>query len=123
MTLIWTLIGGFRGILVAVAVLAAAATYDRVFDDPGVARQARTGFVIEAERDALAARLGEEHRQRLAAEEAADWLRVWLAGAEAQAANDAERFEREADEYEKKLAAAGRSCFLDDADIEWLRNK
>lgn len=122
--IIWTLIGGFRGVLIAGAVAAAtiatAAVYDRLIDDPGVVRTARAGFVLESERDALVARLAEEHRQRKAAETASDWLRIEIAGRDAQAAIDAEKTELEIADYEKKLANAGRSCSLDDADIDWL---
>jgi uncharacterized lipoprotein YmbA len=122
MMFVWTLMGGLRGIGVAAAVLLAAGTYDRLIDDPWVVSQARQGFVVTAERDALAARLDEEHRQRLAAETAADWLRIELAGQEAQAAIEAEKTEQEIADYEKKLADAGRSCFLDDTDLEFLSN-
>lgn len=123
MLAIWTAIGGFRGILVAAVVLAATAAYDRLIDDPAVVRQARAGFVVEAERDALIALVEEQKRQAAAAAGALAGLRYEI---EQQAKNDAaaaERLEREIEEYEAKLAASGRACFLDDGDIEWLKRR
>lgn len=84
-------------------------------------RAALNGYVLVAERDALAARLDEERRQKLAASEAADWLRMKVLGLEVQAALEDEKVEQEYARYEKELADAGRSCHLNDADLEWLR--
>src|SRR5690606_20723529 len=120
---LWSLIGGFRGILVAAVVLAGAATYDRLIDDPGVVRAARAGFVVEAERDALLAQIAETKRQAAAAEAALAGLQYELGQQRANSAAVAEQLEREIDEYEAQLAAEGRVCTLNDEDIKWLERR
>ncbi|MEI5680452.1 hypothetical protein G6N74_28500 [Mesorhizobium sp. CGMCC 1.15528] len=119
---VWTLIGGFRGILVAVAVLASAWAYNKAVDNPIVVAQARAGFVLTAERDALAARLNEEQRQRKASDAALSMLRNELDKQQESELAASERLELEIADYEKKLADAGRSCRLDDSDTDWLRD-
>lgn len=127
MMFLWTLFGGYRGLVAACAatflVSVAWSSYDRLIDDPGVVREARAGFVAVAERDALAALVAERDRQRLAAEMALSNLRreIDRISEQEQAAQD--RLEQEIKDYEKKLADAGRLCPLDDGDIEWLQSK
>src|SRR5690606_27384579 len=116
---LWTAVGGFRGILVASVVLAGAAAYDRLIDDPSVVRQARAGFVVEAERDALLALVEEQKRRAAAAEAALAGLQYELGQQRANSAAVAEQLEREIDEYEAQLAAEGRVCTLNDEDIKW----
>lgn len=84
--------------------------------------EARKGFVAEYAVKALTAQRDEEQRQRRVAEDAANWLRIELAGQVSKAAEDAATMEKEIQDYEQKLAAEGRSCRLDDGDIEWLQN-
>jgi hypothetical protein len=123
--LVWSLIGGLRGAAFgAIAVGAAlygAHLYDVAIDDPAVVSAARAGFVVESERDALAARVAETERQRAAAEAAAGMLRNELDkqyDAE-QAASD--KLEQARKDYEQKLEDAGRACYLNDEDIQWLK--
>lgn len=122
--MIWAFIGGFRGVLVAgaTALLLSGAfyAYNDLIDNPSVVREARKGFVLQFERDALLAQVAEEKRQRIAAETARLNL---LAGLKVLQENQRVREERlEADiaEYEKKLQEQGRSCFLDDDDMKWI---
>lgn len=120
----WALVGGIRGIIVAAAtacaVLGAAHVYNTVIDNPAVVREARAGFVLQAERDALVARLAEVERQRVAAERARADLQGWIEQIERDAEARTEQLEKEIDEYEQKLAEDGRACYLNRADIEWL---
>lgn len=122
--LVWAFIGGIRGVLVAAAtasaVLGAAHVYNTMFDNPAVVREARAGFVLQAERDALLAQVAEMRRQRDAADRAhADFL-TWVDQIERDAEARTEQLEKEIDEYEQKLAEDGRACYLNRADIEWL---
>lgn len=121
----FALIGGFRGIIIAAAtaiiVGGAAHLWNIAVDNPSVINAARKGFVIEAERDALLARIEEIERQRIAAEMARVGLEYELAEMERNAAAQAELAEKEIEEYEKILADEGRSCYLNDADTHWLR--
>lgn len=81
-----------------------------------------TELVAGAEMDALKAKLAEEARRRQAAAKALDDYRKQsvIDHAVAEQANDL--LEQRIAENEKTLAAAGRSCLLDDADVDWLRN-
>lgn len=119
------LIGGIRGIIAAVSgavlMFVALGAYDRLIDDPAVARAAREGYVALAEKTALEAKLLAETRRRAAVEAAsADFARRKLI-AEAIAAQKTEQLEQEVAAYEAKLLAANRLCRLDGADIEFLR--
>lgn len=82
---------------------------------------ALTEAVAGAKIAALEAQLAERNRQleagRKAAEGFAELLRQAQLREEQQAAIDAE----EDADYEAQLAAAGRSCGLDQSDIDWLR--
>ncbi len=125
MPALWAVIGGLRGALVATAAVAFTASslalYDRAIDDPAVARVARLEFVARAELEAAKARLAEAERQRDAGAQALEEFRQRFAAQEqVERAEDA-RHEKEIADYEKKLAAQGRGCVLDDGDIEFLR--
>lgn len=105
------------GLVVAAGMFA----WDVLIDDPAVAREARRGYVERAELRAEKAMRIEAERQLAAAAEARDRYRLALAAADARNAAIAERIEREIADHEAQLEAAGRSCRLDPADIEWLR--
>lgn len=83
--------------------------------------EALTEAVAGAKIAALEAQLAERNRQleagRKAAEGFAELLRQAQLREEQQAAIDA----KEDADYESELAAAGRRCALDDADLDWLR--
>lgn len=121
---IWALIGGARGLFVAAGAAAAVwvslSAYDRLVDDPAVAAAARRDFVARAELEAEKAKNAELVRQLNAGAAALEEARRL---AEADAIADAEtvrRTEVEILEYEKRLAAAGRSCKLAPGDLDFL---
>lgn len=118
------LIGGIRGLIgaaiAAVIVWSALTLYDRVWDDPAVAAAAREHYVREAELIAAQAQLAEYRRQVEAGNEALAEARRM---AEADAIADAEsnrRMEQGIAEYEKRLAAAGKSCLIDNDALDFL---
>lgn len=122
---VWAVIGGWRGVIAAAAAVALTSSawtlYDRTIDDPAVARAARSEYVARAELEAAKARLAEVERQRdIGAQALEEYRRRLAAYEQVEAAEDA-RHELEIAENEKRLQAAGRSCVLDDADIEFLR--
>lgn len=120
MAAFWTLIGGFRGILVALATIAGCYVYNGLVDNPVVVAKARAGFVLQSELTAARAELAERERQANAAGQAYTELQKRLAAQQQKDAADDAATEEAIKEYEKKLADAGRSCRLDDTDIEWL---
>lgn len=122
MTALWILIGGFRGILVALATIAACYVYNGLIDNPWVVHEARAGFVLQSKLDAANAELAERKRQANASAQAYTELQKRLAAQQQKDAADDAATEEAIKEYEKKLADAGRSCRLDDTDIEWLSN-
>ncbi|ANM09631.1 MULTISPECIES: hypothetical protein [unclassified Rhizobium] len=87
---------------------------------PSAARQARTGYVILAEKSAADARAAEMERQRNAASQATEEHRKRLAAAEAseQAARDT--LETEIQSYELQLSEKNRACAVTAADRQWL---
>lgn len=119
-SLLWSLIGGIRGIALIVAMLGIFATYDRYIDDPLVAANARKGFVLEAERDALMAQLEERKRQAAAAESAVAGLQYELNQQRFNNEAARDQLESEIKDYEAKLKSDGRFCTLSDEDIKWL---
>lgn len=84
------------------------------------AADARKGYVLEAEKAALAAQLAEERRQRIKGAQALEEARRREA---ADAQRDAEadaRQRQEIADYEKKLQDAGRERRLDESDIDYI---
>lgn len=94
--------------------------WDEWIDDPAVAREARQEYVHVSEKASLEARLAEAIRQKNAGQLALADYAHQLAIVQRQQALDVERTEQRIADYEAQLEAAGRSCRLDDADIEWL---
>lgn len=84
------------------------------------AAAARQGYVLEAERDAIAAELRERERQASAASMALEEHRRRLAASQEAQRALADKLELEIAQHEKELDAAGRACRLDDADLDWL---
>lgn len=83
--------------------------------------RAREGYVREARLLAAEARLAEKQRQLDAGRKAAEGFAALLAEARAREAGQAAIDLAEDAEYEALLEAAGRSCRLDQSDIDWLR--
>ena len=84
--------------------------------------KAVTELVAGADLRAAEARLAEEQKRRAAAEAAfAAYLKILE---EEMAADEArrEQLEQELAGYEEELAAEGRACLLDGADLDFLRN-
>jgi hypothetical protein len=91
-----------------------------LIDDPAVAAAARKDFVARAELEAEKAKNAELVRQLNAGAAAIEEARK-QADADAIAAEEtARRTEVEIVAYEKRLAAAGRSCRIDPADLDFL---
>lgn len=119
------IIGGLRGILAALAgsalTFALMAGYDRLIDDPAIARQAQLIFVEKAERQAAIASMAEARRQREAIDKANADFTLAIRTREALAQSERTALEQEIADYEKRLSNAGRACLLDDGDVEFLR--
>lgn len=99
---------------------AAATIYNVAWENPRIRAEARSGYVLEAEKAAAEAALGEAQRQARAALEAANsfnaLLRQQAAELEAKAAAD----EKEQSEYEARIKAEKRSCPVSADDILYL---
>src|SRR5690606_39047093 len=88
-----------------------------LFHDPMIAREARSGYVLEAQKTALEAQLAERDRQINAGNLVIESYQVQLRNARAAEAEKSAQTETEIAEYENRLKQAGRSCDLDDADV------
>lgn len=104
------------------AALALFLAWNTLFDNPSVAKAAREGFVVLAEKTALEARLAEERRRADAARKAVSGFAERLAESRTAQAAAEEKLEQEIAAHEQALRDAGRSCPLDQSDIDWLRN-
>lgn len=100
---------------------AAALAYNTFIENPRIARDAREGYVREAEKAALDAELREVRRQLDAAEKAATLWQAQLTRAQKEEDERAQQVESDIAEFKAKLLAENRSCSLSDSDIEWLR--
>lgn len=123
---VWTLIGGLRGVLAASVALVAATlaftAYDRWIDDPAVVQAATKDLVAKAELDAANSKNTELTRQLTAGRKATAGFADLLADAQAkERAADMDADKRNA-RYEAELAAAGRAWLLTRDDIERLRH-
>ncbi|TBF08738.1 hypothetical protein [Rhizobium ruizarguesonis] len=87
---------------------------------PAVAREARAGYVLLAEKTAAEAKATEMERQRNAAARATEEHRKRLEAAQAaeQAARDT--LETEIQSYELQLSEKNRSCAVTAVDRDWL---
>ena len=90
------------------------------YHDPRVIADARREYVEIARLEAAQAKAAELERQRNAGAQALEEYMKRLAAAQQLDAEEDARHETEIAEYEKLLAAAGRACFLDDADTQFL---
>lgn len=105
--------GAFYGALGAAAALAVSRAYDKLIDDPLVRREALSGYVLKAERDALASRLSEEHRRARETAQALEEHRKRLSASQRAEKEAAEKLESEISENERLLEESGGACRLD----------
>lgn len=118
-------LGGFRATITAsfaaFAMFVAMTIYDRLVDDPAVARAARENYVRSAQLEAANAKIAELARQLEAGQRANQLFAELLAQVRAENEILSEQLEQDIARYEALLAADGRSCVLDQRDLEWLR--
>lgn len=96
-------------------------SFNLLINDPSIRREARQGYVLEAQKIALEAQLAERDRQIKAGEFVISAYQEQLSNARAAEQARSEQSEQEIAAYEKRLADEGRACRLDRADIDWLR--
>lgn len=109
--------GAFYGALGAAAALAVSMAYDKLIDDPLVRREALAGYVLESEKNALAAQLSEERRRALAATQTADEFRKRYTALSEANRSSRERSERDIEEDNRNEDGAPR---VTDGDLRWL---
>lgn len=97
--------------------------YVRWVHDPSVRSAALKGFVKQAQVDALAAALDEAERQIKVTEDANGALRDRVDVMQKQSDADRDRSDQERRDYEEELKAAGRSCPIDQSDLDFLLRK
>lgn len=119
-----SLIGGARGLVTglvfAAATLFAMEAYHRVFVHPLITRTARQDYVRIAELEAEKARAAELQRQITAGAVALEEHRKRLAASEILHQAETDRLEKEIEENEQALENAGRSCRLDQPDVDFI---
>lgn len=121
MIALWDLLGGFAGIARIAIGATFAAVIGWLFVIPAERAEARSGYVLEVRAISAEAQRDELQRQYNAGQIVISAYQVQLKNARAkQAVEDAED-EQRISAYEQKLSAAGRSCALDDADLDFLR--
>jgi hypothetical protein len=124
-------IGGLRGALSGLAgaalMLFFMSLYDRLWDDPAVAKAARLEFVAIAEESARRAQALEAGRQKEAGEKARLAFEKDAAARQSLALQDAVERGQEIATYEIQIEKLGRACRLDGGDLDFLlrqpRNK
>ncbi|HJP68650.1 MAG TPA: hypothetical protein VJ846_07090 [Sphingomicrobium sp.] len=87
---------------------------------PSARREARAGYVLEAEKTAADAKATEMQRQRDAAAQATEEHRKRLASAEAEEQAAKDTLETEITNYERILSEKNRACAVTAADRDWL---
>lgn len=95
--------------------------YNALIHDPMVEREARAGYVLEAQKTALEAKLTEQQRQTEAGKLVIASYQEVLKNARADEAEKSQQIETEIAGYEVRLKEAGRRCDLDASDIDFLR--
>ena len=124
-TFTYQLVGGLRGIitgaLASVAMFALMSGYDKLIDDPAIAKAAKMEFVDLSEKLAHAAQVSETRRQKVAVDAALEIYNHRLLVSQALAASQEDELKQRISKYEKLLADEGRSWLLDDADVEFVR--
>jgi hypothetical protein len=87
---------------------------------PSAAREARSGYVLVAEKTAAEARAAEMERQRNAASQATEEHRKRLEAAQAEEQAAKDTLEQEISDYERILSEKNRACAITAADRDWL---
>jgi hypothetical protein len=101
--------------------LALYGIYDTTIDDPAVAREARAGYVLLAEKAAAEAGAAEMMRQRDASAQALEEYRNRLQAAQLVEQQAKDTLEQEIASYELQLSEKNRACLADDADVQFLQ--
>ncbi len=94
--------------------------FNLLIHDPLIKREARQGYVLEAQKTALEAQIAERDRQIKAGKYVISAYQEQLSNARAAETARAEQSEQEIAAYETRLADEGRACLLDNADRIWL---
>ena len=94
--------------------------FNALIHDPMIEREARQGYVQEAQVIAAEAKVAEMQRQIAAGQYVISAYQEQLSNARAAEQAKSEQSEQEIAAYEKRLADEGRACRLDGTDIEWL---
>ncbi|PYE89564.1 hypothetical protein [Phyllobacterium leguminum] len=95
--------------------------YNAMIHDPMIHREARQGYILEAQKTALEAQLAERDRQVNAGQIVIDAYQAQLKNARETERAKSEQAEQEIAAYEKRLVDEGRTCRLGVDDIEFLR--
>jgi hypothetical protein len=90
--------------------------------DASTRHDALVGYVLQSKADAAEAKLAEVQRQVAAGEIVIASYQEILKNARAKDAEDDAKFAKERKDFEALLVAAGRSCGLDQSDLDWLRH-
>lgn len=90
--------------------------------DASTRHDALVGYVLQSKADAAEAKLAEVQRQVAAGEIVIASYQEILKNARAKDAEDDAKFAKERKDYESLLAAAGRSCGLDQSDLDFLQH-
>ncbi|QIG74528.1 hypothetical protein EVC10_020 [Rhizobium phage RHph_Y25] len=115
--------GILDGIKLSAGILAGLALYHLyavTVGYPSVAREARAGYVLVAEKTAAEAKAAEMERQRNAAAQATEEHRKRLEAAQASEHAARDTLENEIRSYELQLSEKNRACALTAADRDWL---
>lgn len=106
---------------------AGAYLYNIVIDNPRVAKEAHDAAIaemtIKLQRAVEAARAAAIAQQQAVMRDALAAYQALLAAHDQEAADKQDQLEQEISDHEKQDAADGRSCPLDDADLDWLRKQ
>lgn len=123
--MLYGLIGGLRGLLTAVIaaslMFALVSAYDKLVAYPAIAKAAKMEYVDLAEKMALVAQVGEAKRQKIAVENAKAIFAKSLAEIQFAAVSQDNEQTKRISVYEKLLKESGRSCLLDESDLEFVR--
>lgn len=120
--LLFSLLGGVGGALRLAAGVAAGIGLAYITIVPLERADARRGYVQEDRAIAAEAKLTEVQRQVDAGQVVIASYQEILKNARAKDAADDAQFAKDRKDFEAKLAAAGRSCGLDQSDLDWLQH-
>lgn len=116
------LTGGVVGAILGVALSALAIfTWNALIDNPRVIAQARMDYVAKSEVTSAQTKAKLEENRRKIAENISKAYSNNLQEVLKQTKMARDEQEVEIAEYEARLKSAGRVCFLNNSDIDWLR--